>query len=51
MLAMFLMLLIGIGIFVVIVSAFLRIIQFMFSLPVIGALAVILILMFIFFGI
>ena len=39
MLAMFLMLLIGIGIFVVIVSAFLRIIQFMFSLP------------FIFFGI
>ncbi len=51
MIAMFLMLLIGIGIFVVIVSAFLRIIQFMFSLPVIGALAVILILMFIFFGI
>ena len=51
MIAMFLMLLICIGIFVVIVSAFLRIIQFMFSLPVIGALAVILILMFIFFGI
>ena len=51
MIAMFLMLLIGIGIFVVIVSAFLRIIQFMFSLPIIGALAVILILMFIFFGI
>lgn len=51
MIAMFLMFLIGIGIFVVIVSAFLRIIQFMFSLPIIGALAIILILMFIFFGI
>lgn len=51
MIAMFLFLLLGVGIVAVIIAAFLRLIQFMFSLPIIGALAIILLVLFLFFRI
>ena len=49
MITMFLMFLIGFGILAVIITAAFRILSFFISLPVIGTLAVILILMILFF--
>ena len=48
MITMFILLLLGIGIISVIVSAAFRILRFVFSLPIIGTLAVIFILVLIF---
>lgn len=51
MITMVLMCLIGLGIIAVIVSAALNFLRWIFSLPILGTLAVIFIIMFLFFGI
>lgn len=50
MITMFLMLFLLLGIVAVIVSAAFRILRFVFSLPIIGTLAVIFFIVLIFFG-